>query len=99
MPIESAKKEISESKKQIEERLGVKINHFAYPFGFADDFNDELKEYCKKIGFLSISSAVYGVNKRGTDIYYLKRLSPGETVPIFAANVVRAFIRTRYRWT
>jgi len=92
IPAEDAKIEILESKRLIEERAGVKVNHFAYPFGFADNFNEDLKESCKTIGFSSVLTAIYGTNKIGSDVYALKRLSPAATVPVFAVTMVRAFL-------
>jgi peptidoglycan/xylan/chitin deacetylase (PgdA/CDA1 family) len=48
IPLESAKYEISQSKRDIEEKLGGQVTAFAYPFG---DFNPELVNFVKEAGY------------------------------------------------
>ncbi len=91
LPLDDAKKEIVNSKKKIEKELGITINHFAYPNGRPQDFNDELREFCKQIGFKSISSCDYGNNSRREDIWSLKRIGAEVPIELFAINVLRAF--------
>lgn len=94
MPVESAKEEILDSKSIIEEKTGLPVKHFAFPNGRAEDFNEELKQYCQKIGFESVSTAIYGNNHIDkTDVFALKRLSPGKNMPIFAVDLIRGFLK------
>jgi len=93
MPLEEAKKDILDSKLNIERELGVKVKHFAYPNGRATDFNEDLREYCREIGFSSISTLNYGNNKRPSDVWELRRISSESPVSLFAANVARALLR------
>lgn len=94
MSVDLAKKEINDSKVEIESKLGNSVKHFAFPNGRVEDFNDELKEYCKEIGLESVSTAVYGNNKpENSDVYALKRLSPGRNMPIFVFDLIRGFLR------
>jgi len=93
IPAEKAEQEIKYSKSHIESKTGRAVKHFAFPFGYKDDFDNSLIDYCRKIGFSSASTAVYGTNRLGSDVYSLKRLSPGETTPVFAGNLVRNFMR------
>lgn len=92
MPLENAQKEIEGSKIILEEKLGIKIKHFAYPNGRKQDFNEELKRFCKEIGFESVSTCVFGNNNNTSDPFALKRI--GSYVPIsnFAVNLVRSFL-------
>ena len=62
MPLEKAKEEILNSKKLIEEDLGIQAKHFAFPNGREEDFSEELRDYCREIGFQSVASAVPGKN-------------------------------------
>lgn len=91
LPLDEAKEEIINSKKKIERELGVTVNHFAYPNGRPQDFNDELREFCKQIGFKSISSCDYGNNSRREDIWSLKRIGAEVPIELFAVNILRAF--------
>jgi len=92
MPLEAAKRDILDSKKKIESELGMKVKHFAYPNGRRCDFNKELEQYCRQIGFSSISTFLYGHNNTASDVLALKRIGPESPVSLFAVNVVRAFL-------
>lgn len=99
IPLESAKYEITQSKKDIEENLGVKITAFAYPYG---DCNPELTDFVKAAGFNCAVSVSLGklINIKDNP-YMLSRISPpqsfgkfktilcglwGDLVTIFPAN-------------
>jgi peptidoglycan/xylan/chitin deacetylase (PgdA/CDA1 family) len=93
MPLDLAKREIAESKVLIEKKLKTEVKHFAYPNGRHKDFTPDLESYCKELGFVSVATAVYGNSKVGSDVYSLRRVSPGKTISIFAVDLVRAFLR------
>jgi len=92
MPLEAAKRDILDSKKKIESELGMEVKHFAYPNGRKCDFNKELEQYCRQIGFSSISTFLYGHNNMVSDVLALKRIGPESPISLFAVNVVRAFL-------
>ncbi|MFC1966413.1 polysaccharide deacetylase family protein [Chloroflexota bacterium] len=73
---EEARKEITESKRRIEEELGEPVNLFSYPEGTRDCFDDEIKELLKENGFFCAVSASPGTNKLDTDLYELRRIGP-----------------------
>ena len=50
---EAQRKEIVDSKRLIEEKAGVEVKTFAYPWGRAWDFNDDTKAVLKEEGFTS----------------------------------------------
>ncbi len=89
--LDEAKKEILDSKIKIEQELGQPIRHFAFPNGRERDFNEELRQYCKDIGFESVSSCTYGYNDSQEDIYSLKRIGSEVPISLYALNVFRAF--------
>jgi hypothetical protein len=93
MPEDEAKREISESKRIIEENLGVPVRHFAYPNGRPQDFNGKLRSFCKEIGFESISTCDFGNNKTAEDVWALKRVGSYVPLSLFAVNLVRSFLR------
>jgi peptidoglycan/xylan/chitin deacetylase (PgdA/CDA1 family) len=94
MPIQKAKDEILQSKKIIEGTLGIKVEHFAFPNGKEDDFNEELKDYCQEIGFESVASVVYGTNDVSNgNTYALKRIGATSPVWMLAGELVKLFMR------
>lgn len=97
MPAEDAKREILESKQIIEKNLGVPCRHFAYPNGRLQDFTEDLLEYCKDIGFESVSKAVYGNNSRPEDVWTIERMGCFLPVSLFAVNLVRCFLGRRHQ--
>lgn len=87
---EEAATEITESKKIIENHIGISVKHFAIPNGKDNDFNEPLRQFCKKIGFKSIASANYGViNNNNKNPYCLKRISAYSSLSIFAFELVK----------
>lgn len=91
IPLEEGKKEILDSKLKIEQELGQPIRHFAFPNGRERDFNEELRQYCKDIGFESVSSCSYGYNDSKDDVYSLKRIGSEVPISLYALNVYWAF--------
>ncbi len=69
---EEAFTEISNSKKDLEDLLGVKINFFAYPYG---EHNEEVKSLVRKAGFYGACITKTGIVKNGADFFALKRVA------------------------
>jgi peptidoglycan/xylan/chitin deacetylase (PgdA/CDA1 family) len=89
MEFSEAKQEIYESKIEIEARIGSKVRHFAIPNGKREDFNGELKRYCKEIGMETIVSTEPGSVSLQSDPYFLKRINPPSPMYIFACEIAR----------
>jgi len=90
MPVVKAKEEIFNSKKIIEENLGIKVKHFAFPNGREEDFSEELRDYCREIGFESVASVIYGMNEPSDgNRSVLKRISATAPVWMLAGELVR----------
>jgi peptidoglycan/xylan/chitin deacetylase (PgdA/CDA1 family) len=66
-----ARKEIEESKKVLEDKLGVQINHFAYPYG---DRNSVVMEMVKQVGYKTACSTRSGFNTGDTGLFDLRRI-------------------------
>ena len=93
MPPHEAKKDIFISKKTIEENLGIKVKHFAFPNGREEDFTEELRDYCRKIGFESIASVVYGMNNgQNGSVMNLKRIGARSPVWLMAGELFKGMI-------
>lgn len=92
---EEAEREILHSKEIIEKQLGCPVNHFAYPNGRREDFNEKLQFYCQSVGFKSLSTTIFGVNRQPNDVWQLKRIGSCVPISVFAVNVVRAFFHQK----
>jgi len=89
MPLEVAEHEIRESKEIMEKRLEKPVNHFAIPNGRREDFTDELREFCAKIGFDTIVTTESGVVDSTSNRFSLKRILPPPPLYYFACEVAR----------
>lgn len=67
----TARKEIVESKRILEEKLGRPVRFFAYPYG---DVNPSIEKMVKKAGYQAAVSVHEGVNERAQDPYNLYRI-------------------------
>jgi len=67
----AARREIEHSKRDIEDRTGVAVRYFAYPFGLFDQATRELVE---EAGFALACSTRPGFNTRETDRFLLRRI-------------------------
>jgi len=78
--IDQAQEEISKSKDIMEDKIGVKINTFAYPYGGVADINEEVIELIKRNGFTSACTLIHGANKLNCNKYMLRRIMVGNNV-------------------
>lgn len=70
IPRDRAREEIVAGKKKLEDRFGLPIEHFAYPFG---DYDDGVADLVREAGFKTACTMDRGVNARGTDPFRLRR--------------------------
>jgi peptidoglycan/xylan/chitin deacetylase (PgdA/CDA1 family) len=82
-------REVVESKREIEERLGTACTLFSYPNGTADDFDDRDQANLRAAGYLGAVSQIGGLNDRRTNRFALRRLNIGQghARQIFVAQV------------
>lgn len=69
-----AKKQIFESKKKLEERFGVEVKTFAYPYGA---FSQKTVDLVKEAGYTAAVSVIPSMQQSKNDLYYLGRVRPG----------------------
>lgn len=69
---EAAWEEINASKKALEDRFGLPVPHFCYPYGAVDE---KLRELAIKAGYETACTTVAGINKPGSDRFMLKRFT------------------------
>jgi peptidoglycan/xylan/chitin deacetylase (PgdA/CDA1 family) len=67
---DQAKEEIFASKKKLEDRFGLPMDHFAYPYG---DYNQTTVELVREAGFKTAVTMHRGVNLPDAPLFELKR--------------------------
>lgn len=70
LSLDQAKEEIFASKKKLEDRFGLPMDHFAYPYG---DYNQTTVELVREAGFKTAVTMNRGVNWPDTHLFELKR--------------------------
>jgi peptidoglycan/xylan/chitin deacetylase (PgdA/CDA1 family) len=68
-----AERQIVESKRKLEERFGIKVKTFAYPYGA---FNSKNIETVKKAGYVAAVSVITGKSQSKENLFYLFRIRP-----------------------
>jgi len=72
--------EIFDSKKTLEDKLGMSIEHFSYPNGQPGDFNQKAKNMLVHAGYKSASTTVEQFNCEKTDLFELRRFGASLTL-------------------
>ena len=73
LPLERARREILESKRQLESRLRQPASAFCYPLGRVQDFNRDIRDIVAESGYVCACIGLNGTNGHDTDPYLLKR--------------------------
>lgn len=91
--LEEACEETRISKAVIEDKIQRPVHHFAYPNGREEDFSQALRDACMAIGYHSVSTCVWGVNRTHRDSpYFLKRIGLiGGSAPTLLLALERLF--------
>jgi peptidoglycan/xylan/chitin deacetylase (PgdA/CDA1 family) len=67
----NANYQITQSKKDIEQELGTKVNFFCYPSG---KYNNETVNLVKAAGYIGATTTNYGTNNSVSNIFTLERI-------------------------
>lgn len=68
-----AREEIGASRKLLEDTFGVEVHHFSYPFG---GWNPRVRDLVVEAGYRSATTATFGINAAGSDLFALRRIIP-----------------------
>lgn len=92
---QEAERELRESKRILESRLGEPVLDFAFPFGKPEDCGPHAHELAARCGYRSAVTTTWGYNVPGTDMHALRRVQLGEerTAASFALHLHRAFLQ------
>ncbi len=83
----TAEDEIRLSKRMIEEKIGQKVDAFAYPYGGEGDFTKEHIEMLKREGFRCSFTTLSGTVRRGDDPFTLRRIAISGTDNFLAFRI------------
>ena len=82
----AAREEIAGSKKSLEDRFGVPIQHFCYPYGA---WNERVRDLVGEAGYATASTLVFGVNSAATTPLELRRIYPLSSAELLAKAMHR----------
>jgi len=71
LPVAKQRDEIIVSKRNLEERLGVAVDYFAYPIG---GFSDSIKQIVEEAGYKGAAATNRGYDRFNKDVYELNRI-------------------------
>ena len=74
---EDAWSEINGSRQDLKEKLSASISSFAYPYGRATQITEQNRDLIRKAGFSCCCSSFGGVNRKGDDLFSLRRIPIG----------------------
>ena len=79
IPLNEVFNEMYKSKKLIEKNLKIKCKYFAFPFGSYNDFNNEIINISKEVGYEKCFLNVFGINNISNNMSDIKRIIINET--------------------
>lgn len=74
MPIDDAKNEMFQSRKELEQKLGISVSSFAYPYGTLADFNLPLADSLRSTGYRLAFTSQHGMLRNNLDSMLLPRI-------------------------
>lgn len=93
--LKQAMHEITQSKRDIEQKLRQQVTSFCYPNGSYGDFNSEIIELVKESGFTSAVTSIPGLITTESNPYELKRISVSEDFNMFKVILSNLYLDLR----
>jgi len=81
LPLAEAREEIFASKKSLEDRFGLEIRHFCYPYG---SWNGTVRDLVREAGYHTACTMRFGVMVAATPAFELPRILPLSTSELLA---------------
>jgi len=89
--VAEVKQEVFDSKKSLEDKFGVPIRHFSYPFG---GWTPAVREQVIAAGYETACGVEFGVNLPGADPFALRRIIPLSRFDLWRKVIHRLAQRT-----
>lgn len=70
---EAAFVELCDSKFRLQQKLDVRVENFAFPYGRTADCGPRDFELARKAGYVSVATTRKGILRRGADVYHVPR--------------------------
>jgi peptidoglycan/xylan/chitin deacetylase (PgdA/CDA1 family) len=70
---EEAREEVFASKKLLEDKFGIEVRYFCYPYG---SWNESVRDLAQEAGYRAAFTVRFGVNNPATPRYELQRVIP-----------------------
>jgi len=83
---EQAAREIYNDKRNLEDKFGIKVTSFAYPYGIFDQATIDL---VKQAGYDQAVSVVRGSDQSEENRFYMYRIRPGEATGEYLMNLLK----------
>lgn len=82
---EALKHEVEDSKSMIEQKLGISVDFFSYPYGTPRDFNDHTAQTISTGGYKLACTSINGINSKHVNPFKLRRtkIEWGDDLPTF----------------
>lgn len=74
VPPDEALAEVLGARQELEQRLGARVESFAYPYGGREHVSEANREVVRRAGFRCCCSGYGGTNPTGTDPFFLRRV-------------------------
>ena len=99
IPLETARKEILDSKRRLEEELDQEVTTFCYPNGTPGDFNDDIEDILKSNGFrCAVTYLPQAFVSPGTQLYRLPRITGTPSFDTFELFISGLYLDVVDKW-
>jgi len=92
LPLEDVRRELNDSKRQMESRIGAPVHHISYPCpALYPNWTQQTIDESDRAGYKTAVTTAYGLAYKHDNALQLKRLRPTKTVDGFRWNLESAF--------
>ena len=90
LDVDEMQKIVKSSIDKLSSELNIKIEHYSYPEGQHDHYNQEVINALISNGIKCCPSAIHGVNYQGDDPFHLKRIMVGFAKTPFPEDLIKS---------
>jgi peptidoglycan/xylan/chitin deacetylase (PgdA/CDA1 family) len=98
MSATEVREEAVRSKSVLEDRLGIEVTTFAYPYGTRADFNSSTAKILRDVGYRLAFTSQHGAIRRGANPWELPRIKIEGSEPIWMFRLATRGGLDRWKW-